>query len=147
MKFNKLIPELSVRDIEKSKHFYINILEFKLEYERINDKFAFISFEGSQIMIEQVNNNWNTGNLEYPYGRGINLQIETDDIDKIRGRLQKYGIKPFKETMINRYECKGVIYEEKELLVQDLDGYLLRFAEDEAVNNLGDRNGTNTRKI
>lgn len=41
MRFNSLIPELSVRNIEKSKNFYINILGFKLEYERIKDKFAF----------------------------------------------------------------------------------------------------------
>ena len=34
MKFNKLVPELSEIDIEKSKLFYINILGFVLEWER-----------------------------------------------------------------------------------------------------------------
>lgn len=43
MKFNKMIPELSVINIDESKRFYIDILGFKLEYERTNDKFAFIS--------------------------------------------------------------------------------------------------------
>jgi catechol 2,3-dioxygenase-like lactoylglutathione lyase family enzyme len=32
MEFNKLIPELSVSDIKKSIHFYVNILGFKIEY-------------------------------------------------------------------------------------------------------------------
>lgn len=43
MKFNKLIPELSVKDIHKSKKFYLEILGFKLNYERTEDQFAFIS--------------------------------------------------------------------------------------------------------
>lgn len=64
MKFNSLIPELSVRDIDNSKEFYINILGFKLEYERKEDKFAFLSLENVQIMIEEVNGAWNTGELK-----------------------------------------------------------------------------------
>ncbi len=55
MKFNSLIPELSVNNIEESKRFYIDILGFKLEYERIEDKFAFLSLGDIQIMIEEVN--------------------------------------------------------------------------------------------
>ena len=34
MKFNSLIPELSVSSIETSKDFYVNKLGFKIEYER-----------------------------------------------------------------------------------------------------------------
>lgn len=37
IKFNALIPEISVKNIEKSKEFYISILGFKLEYERVFD--------------------------------------------------------------------------------------------------------------
>ena len=51
MKFNALIPELSVSDINVSKHFYIDILGFNLEYERKQDKFVFISYGDAQIMI------------------------------------------------------------------------------------------------
>ncbi|WP_291650961.1 hypothetical protein [Clostridium sp.] len=43
IEFNKLIPELSVINIEESKKFYIDILGFKLEYKRLEDKFAFLS--------------------------------------------------------------------------------------------------------
>ena len=51
MKFNSLIPELSVTDIEKSKEFYLN-LGFKIMYERKEDKFCFLYLEDNQIMIE-----------------------------------------------------------------------------------------------
>lgn len=130
MKFNKLIPELSVRDIESSKKFYIDILGFKLEYERQEDKFAFVSFEGSQIMLEEINENWNTGELVYPFGRGVNFQIDTSNVEKIRENLLKNNIQLFKDIKINKYRCGDVVYIEKELLVQDVDGYLLRFSED-----------------
>lgn len=43
MKFNKLIPELSVKDIHKSKKIYLEMLGFELTYERPEDQFAFIS--------------------------------------------------------------------------------------------------------
>ena len=46
MKFNALIPELSVSDIEKSIYFYIDVLGFKIEYERPENKFVFISLDG-----------------------------------------------------------------------------------------------------
>ena len=54
MKFNKLIPELSVTDIEVSKEFYLS-LGFHIVYERIDDKFAFIELDGNQMMIEERN--------------------------------------------------------------------------------------------
>ncbi|WP_354093149.1 hypothetical protein [Clostridium gasigenes] len=41
MKFNDLIPELSVSSIVEYKKFYIDILGFKLEYERVEDKLFF----------------------------------------------------------------------------------------------------------
>lgn len=55
MEFNSLIPELTVSDIEISKKFYLEVLEFKLEYERVEDLFIFISKEGNQLMLEQEN--------------------------------------------------------------------------------------------
>jgi len=41
MQFNKLIPELSVRDINVSKKFYLD-LGFKIMYEREENKFCFV---------------------------------------------------------------------------------------------------------
>jgi len=68
-KLNALVPELAVSDIKKSLYFYVNILSFKLEYERKDDKFALLSLKDSQIMIEEVNAYWQTGILSYPFGR------------------------------------------------------------------------------
>ena len=58
MKFNKIIPELSVSEFRKSLGFYTLLLGFKVEYQRAESKFAFLSLQGTQIMIEEVNHNW-----------------------------------------------------------------------------------------
>lgn len=130
MKFNSLIPELSVKDIERSKWFYLEILGFRLEYERIDDKFAFLSLNGAQIMIEEINGFWNTGLLEYPFGRGINFQILTDDIQPIVERLIQNEILLFREPTVNEYKSNENVIKELEFLVQDPDGYLLRFSQE-----------------
>ena len=126
MNFNKLIPELSVTNIDKSKEFYLK-LGFKVMYERKEDKFAFLELEGNQLMIEEINDNWNTGKLEYPFGRGINISMTINDIDKYYQELVNKNIIFFKDIMTNEYDVNGKTYLDKEFLIQDPDGYLLRF--------------------
>ena len=129
MRFNKLVPELSVSDINVSKQFYTDVLGFSVEYERKEDKFAFLSLGEAQLMINQINGHWETGKLEYPFGRGINFQIDIDNIDIFVSRVKDKGIIPFKDIFVSRYKCDDVTYVEKEVLIQDPDGYLLRFSE------------------
>lgn len=137
MEFNRLIPELTVMDIERTKKFYIDFLGFKLEYERPEDKFIFVSLEGSQFMFEEFHDTgWNVNELDYPLGRGINFSIEVDDIGPIYEKFLAEGYPIFRTLMTSRYEVNGVFMEQKEFLVQDPDGYLLRFNEDKACNEI-----------
>ena len=126
MRFNSLIPELSVSDINKSKEFYLK-LGFKIKYERPKDKFCFLELEDNQIMIEEINNHWNTGKLEYPFGRGINLSMDVSDIDKMYRNVLEKNIPIFLGLETHEYEVNGKIYYDREFLIQDIDGYLLRF--------------------
>lgn len=129
MKFNKLIPELSVSDINKSLKFYVDVFGFKVEYERKENKFAFISLQGTQLMIEEVNNTWSIGKLEKPFGRGINFQIEAEKIQPLLDSLKKHKYPLFKEPKENWYRKGDILLGNREFLVQDPDGYLLRFCE------------------
>ena len=126
VKFNKLIPELSVSDINKSKDFYLS-LGFSVVYERIDDKFCFLELDGNQIMIEEVNENWNVGELEYPFGRGINISMEVSDIDKLYDFVKEKQYPIFRDMQIDSYQVGDKVYRDKQFLIQDLDGYLLRF--------------------
>lgn len=136
MKFNKLIPELSVSNFKKSLEFYTKVLGFEIEYQRSESKFAFLSFQGSEIMIEEVNNNWNTEKLEYPFGRGVNFQIEVDNINPLLNSLKKnnYPIKMMPKE--NWYRKDDVLLGNKEFLVLDPDGYLLRFFQEIGAKTL-----------
>ncbi len=126
MKFNSLIPELSVTDIEKSKKFYLN-LGFKIMYERKEDKFCFLYLEDNQIMIEEINNNWNVGEMKYPFGNGINISMTVSDIDSFYESIISKKIVLFRKIKTSKYRVDDIIYEDKEFLLQDPDGYLLRF--------------------
>lgn len=126
MKFNSLIPELSVSEIDKSIDFYINI-GFEIIYERKEDKFCFLQLEENQIMIQENNEIWTTGTLEYPFGRGINISMSLENIDEYYRFIKTKNIKLFQDLKINKYRVNKQIYEDKEFLIQDPDGYLLRF--------------------
>lgn len=126
MKFNNLIPELSVIDISVSKKFYTSI-GFKIIYERNEDNFCFLDLNGNQLMIEQVNGNWNTGHMEYPFGRGINISMTVDNVEELFDKIKNLNYQFFKELMVNEYRVGSKIYMDKEFLIQDPDGYLLRF--------------------
>ena len=95
MKFNSLIPELTVTNIEKSKEFYQNI-GFEIMYERKENKFCFLQLEDNQIMIEEQNDNWNVGEMEYPFGRGINISMSVSNVEKLyeelKNKLKQEGL-------------------------------------------------------
>ncbi len=135
MKFNKLIPELTVSNIDKSKEFYIEVLGFELEYERLENKFAFISLEECQIMLQEKTDSdkWDKYLLEYPFGRGINFQIDVENIDDIYLNIINKGYKIEFDIEINEYRENDKIWREKEFLIRDPDGYLLRFSQ--TLNN------------
>jgi len=130
MKFNKLIPELSVTDTQKSLQFYVDTLGFIIDYSRPEDKFYFLSYEGSQMMIEGINDHWQTGELEHPFGRGINFQIEVSNVSVLMERLEEANIPLFRPLKESWYRGEEAEYGQLEFLVQDPDGYLLRFTQD-----------------
>ena len=127
MNFNKTIPELSVFDINKSKNFYLNVLGAKIEYERQEDKFVFLSLEENQLMLEEIHDNgWNIGELTYPLGQGINLSLEIKNVDSIYQRVKEHNITLYRDMKISHYTGANEIIKQKEFLLQDPNGYLLR---------------------
>ena len=122
-----MIPELSVFDIERTKKFYRE-LGFKFEYERTEDKFVFMSFQDSQFMFEQIHDDgWNICELVYPLGRGINFSIAVDDIEELYKLVNNLNIELYRELTRNIYQVNGIEEMQIEFLIQDPNGYLLRF--------------------
>lgn len=131
LEFNKSIPELSVTNLENSLKFYKTI-GFKIEYDRPENKFVFISLGKIQFMLQEISNNdkWNIMELTYPFGNGINFQLEVDNVNEIYKELKENNYKITFEIEENWYRQGNRLLGNKEFLIQDPDGYLLRFFED-----------------
>ena len=129
---NRLVPELAVTDYHQSIRFYVDVLGFKIEYQRPEEGFAYLSLGESQIMIDQIGltRTWRTGEFEYPLGRGINLQIEVPEIEPLLGNLRSSGTELFMEPEEKWYRKNETEVGNRQFLVQDPHGYLLRFFED-----------------
>lgn len=131
MNFNPLVPELYVMNFQKSIDFYTSTLGFKIEYQRATPQFAFLSYQESQLMIQQEEENevWHNGELAYPFGRGINFQIRTNEVERLINRLKKINYPVKMDLKDSWYKVKNAQYGYREFLVMDLDGYLLRFSQ------------------
>jgi catechol 2,3-dioxygenase-like lactoylglutathione lyase family enzyme len=134
MRFNRLVPELSVSDIQKSLDFYKK-LGFKTEYARKEDKFAFLSFQGSQIMIQELGkwndkkSVWHTGKLGYPFGRGMHFQMEVKNVNALFDRIK--GKFPIKASLVDRwFRQNNSLLGMRYFLIMDPDGYLILFHQD-----------------
>ena len=129
--WNENIPELSVTNLENSLNFY-KTAGFEIKYNRTEDKFAFISLNNNQFMLQELSNNdkWNVGELKYPFGNGINFQLEVEDVDKIYNNFKNNNYTITFDIEENWYRQDDKMLGNKEFLIQDPDGYLLRFMQD-----------------
>lgn len=129
--WNRIIPELSVTNLKNSLKFY-KTAGFKIEYDRPENKFAFISLGEIQFMLQEIaeNDKWDIAPLVYPFGNGINFQLEVYNLDEIYNNLKKSNYKITFEVEENWYRQDEKLLGNKEFLIQDPDGYLLRFSED-----------------
>jgi len=125
----RMVPELAVRDIAASLAFYTG-LGFRVTYERADEGFASIERDGAVFMLEAISaKSWITASLEPPLGRGINFEIGVDDLGAIETRLVASGVALFRPTEEAWYRAGPVWLGQRQFLVQDPDGYLLRFCE------------------
>lgn len=126
----KLVPELLVSDFDKSLRFYVEIIGCCIRYDRPAQRFAYLDLDGVHLMIEQESDFWKTGAREYPYGRGISLQIEVGDLDNLLRRIEAAGLPLFRPVEDAWYRTGDVYGGNRQFLIQDPDGYLLRFFQD-----------------
>ena len=128
-----LTPELYCTNIKTSVVFYTETLGFRIEYQRAKEGFAMLERQGSRIMLDEIipgsKRSWITAPLEAPFGRGINLQMRTDAIDDLYVHVQKSGAIIFLPIEERWYRANDVDLGRRQFIVQDPDGYLLRFSE------------------
>lgn len=126
----RLIPELLVTNLDQSLRFWRDFCGFEVAYERFEEGFAYLDLDGAHVMLDERGHgrNWVTGPLEPPFGRGINFQVGVPSLQPILAALSGAGWPLFMAPERKWYrvgdEEKGV----HQFLVQDPDGYLIRFS-------------------
>lgn len=130
MHFNALVPELLVRDFARSLDFYCRVLGFEVAYQRPEHRFAYLRLGEAQLMLEEDDgeaSEWRVEPLEAPFGRGLNLSIRCADALALIGRIEAAGV-PLRRGAEERwYRQDEQEHGECNFLLQDPDGYLLRF--------------------
>ena len=127
-----LIPEFKVSSIETSVRFYINVLGFRVVYDRPEEKFAYLEREGAEMMLEEADGVGTSDILtpvEVPLGRGMHLQIEVSDVATLYLACQEAGA-VHREIYEKWYRAHDLLLGNRQFWVADPDGYLLRFFQD-----------------
>jgi catechol 2,3-dioxygenase-like lactoylglutathione lyase family enzyme len=126
----RLVPELLVADIVKSLRFWRDLCGFTVLFDRSEEGFAFLDLGGAQIMLDEIGQtrDWMTGPMEIPFGRGINLQVNVRAIEPILTALARADWPLFMEPEQKWYRTGAVETGVHQFLVQDPDGYLIRFS-------------------
>lgn len=99
-------------------------------YDRPEERFAYLDLDGVHLMLEEAagpGRRFHTAPLEPPYGRGVNFQIEVADVDAIHDRVRAAGLAVLIPLEERWYRRDATERGNRQFVVADPDGYLLRF--------------------
>jgi catechol 2,3-dioxygenase-like lactoylglutathione lyase family enzyme len=131
----KLAPELLVSDFARSLRFWRECLGFIIAYDRPEQPFAYLERpEGGQVMICQRSGDWETADMDPPYGRGIMLQVQIAALEPVLNALGDAQWPIYSPLRVVWRKTGDRESGQREIFVQDPDGYLIMLAE-----SLGER--------
>lgn len=132
----RLVPELEVRSLPASLAFYVARAGFEVRYERPDEGFAYLDLDGAEVMVEEIGKSRRLAPevvMEPPFGRGVNLQIEVVDVQALHERLAPQPAELVLELEDAWYDVGDHQHGNRQFVVRDPDGYLLRFFSDLGV--------------
>lgn len=128
-----LVPEFAVSDCKASVRFYRDLIGFQVVYDRPEEGFAYLQLGQAALMLDQIGlgRTFGDGHLPnaYPFGRGVNLQIRVPSVDAIAVRLIAADIALFLPIEEKWYRRDDGMIGQRQFVVADPDGYLLRLFE------------------
>jgi catechol 2,3-dioxygenase-like lactoylglutathione lyase family enzyme len=127
-----LVPELICTDLHRSMLFYVDVLGFDVAYQRTEDRFAFLTLGDAHLMLEQADTGrkFLIGPLERPFGRGMNLQIKVANVVSLYAGVTTDGAPIHLPLEEKWYRIGDELAGNRQFVVEDPDGYLLRFFQD-----------------
>jgi catechol 2,3-dioxygenase-like lactoylglutathione lyase family enzyme len=135
-----MVAELHVNDLKASLSFWQGVLGFQTAYDRPEEKFVYLERpEGHQIMLCQRNGRFETGPFHPPLGQGVMFQVYLPSIEPVLSALADRRWPIYlgpREIWRRTGDCESG---QREVFVQDPDGYLLMVAEGIGRRKLPDR--------
>ena len=131
-----IVPELDVSDLDRSLAVYLDVLGFRCHVSRPEERFAYLVREDAHLMLEEAagpGRRFHTAPLEAPFGRGMNLQIRVSDVDALYARVRHAGLPIFIPLEERWYRQNRMEAGNRQFVMADPDGYLLRFFTDLGV--------------
>ena len=133
-----LVPELAVTNCAASRAFYTQIIGFTVLYDRPEEGFAYLTLGRAHLMIDELGEGRTFGGAHLPqsqpFGKGMNLQIQTPNLQEILSRLKSADIPLYLPPEERWYRSGTREIGQRQFVVADPDGYLLRLC-----SPLGDR--------
>ena len=89
-----LVPEIDVANLARSSLFYVEVLGFRILFERAAERFVYLERDGVELMVQHADGpgrRFRTAPLEPPFGRGVNFQLRVDDVDAVHARAVEAG--------------------------------------------------------
>lgn len=136
-----LIPEFAVTDWRTSKAFYCDLLGFTVDYARPEDGFVMLKLGMARLMIDQIGTGRSFDDKHvpnhYPFGRGLNVQVEVADVWPAHTRLTAAQY-PIYFALENKwYRRHDMETGNRQFVVADPDGYLIRLFQDLGTRAIG----------
>ncbi len=135
----RMVVELHVNDLAESLSFWRDVLGFQTAFERVEERFVYLEHaQGHQIMLCQRHGRFETGPLDRPLGPGAMLQIYLQDIAPVLQALtaRNWAIYLGPREVWRRTGDRET--GQREVFVQDPDGYLIMVAHNIGERPLGD---------
>jgi catechol 2,3-dioxygenase-like lactoylglutathione lyase family enzyme len=132
-----VVPELDVADLDRSLAAYLEVLGFRRHLDRPEERFVYLIRGGIHLMLEEAagpGRRFHGAPLEYPFGRGMNLQLEAPDVEALYARVLQSDLIVDVPLEDRWYRQNQMEVGNRQFVVADPDGYLLRF-----FRSLGER--------
>ena len=126
----QLVPELGCVDVAISRRFYTDILGFTVKYERPSNGFVYLIRDGVSIMLEPLSEDtWQLAEPTPPLGRGLHFEINVTSLEELHANCKTHGVVFVQEFEEAWYRGGDVYHGQRQFVIADPDGYILRFAQ------------------
>jgi catechol 2,3-dioxygenase-like lactoylglutathione lyase family enzyme len=127
-----MVPELDVTDVAASTAFYA-LLGFAPCSARPDEGFAYLVRDGAHLMLQTADGpgrRFRTAPLVRPFGRGVNHQLEVEDVRAVHRAVRAAGHPLVVDLEERWYRAGDHEAGNLQFVVEDPDGHLWRPFED-----------------